>query len=544
MPSAPATTDANRCAASGEIAPPTVKITYDICTGGVKQERELPFVIGILADLSGVNRAGSAFKHRVMRDVDRHQFDEVLRAYRPGLDLSVVDNLLPHATTPKLSGVLTFEKLADFDAPAVMARIPELARAFENPDAHALASRQLSLIVQCPAFQALEATWRSLHRLVSSVNTGPLLQIRVLDASRDELLDDLAKAVDLEQSNLYQRICEDELGTFGGRPYSLLVGAYQFGADPASVEGLRHMASLSAQAHAPFITAAAPAFFGMDSYTDLHKPRALRKIFESPEYLEWNRFRSSEDARYVGLVLPGVLVHAPLASDEPGGEAGAQTERLLWGNPAFLLAETIASAFARNQWPAGLRGVESGGLVSQLTYFCTRGPSGEARQIGPVEASISDRRLSELSALGFIPLCQRKDSDQAAFFCVGTAARPQSFLSEEAHISAHLACSLPAVLTGSRFVHYIKVMLREKIGTFMTRSQTEAYLNDWLSGYVLLDDEAPPEVQARYPLRAASVRMEDSPGAPGTYRAEVLLQPGFQIGSLSHPIRFVAQLPA
>jgi type VI secretion system protein ImpC len=539
MPSAPAITDANRCAEPEEIASLTVKITYDICTGGVKQERELPFVIGVLADLSGANRTGSAFKHRVMRDVDRHQFDEVLRAYRPGLDLSVVDNLLPHATAPKLSGVLTFEKLADFDAPAVMARTPELARAFEIPDAHALASRQLSLILQCPAFQALEATWRSLHRLVSSIETGPLLQIRVLDASRDEVLDDLAKAVDPEQSNLYQRICEEELGTFGGRPYSLLVGAYQFGADAASVEGLRHIARLSAQTHAPFIAAAAPAFFGMDSYTDLHKPRALSKIFESPEYLEWNRFRNTEDARYVGLVLPRVLVRAAFAGDQEPGH-----ERHLWGNPAFLLAETIASAFARNRWPAGLRGVESGGLVSQLTYFCAKAPSGEARQIGPVEASISDRRLSELSALGFIPLCQRKDSDQAAFFCVGTAARPQSFLSEHAHISAHLACSLPAVLTGFRFVHYIKVMLREKIGTFMTRSQTEAFLNDWLSGYVLLDDEAPPEVQARYPLRAASVRMEDSPGAPATYRAEVLLQPGFQIGRLTHPMRFVAQLPA
>lgn len=535
-----------------------VKITYDVDTGGTIDKRELPFIVGILADLSGANRPEAVLKYRNMVEIDRDQFDEVLRACRPGVDLSALDNLLPGAASPKLAGILNFEKLADFDASAVVARIEGLPSLFETPEGKSTASRQLSLILQSPSFQALEATWRGLYRLVSRVETGKLLKLRVLNASRQELLNDLEKAVDFDQSSFFKLIYEAEYGTFGGTPYSLLVGAYEFGRDAASIEGLKKIAKVSSAAHAPFIAAADPSLFDLQSFTDLHKPRILAKIFESVELIGWREFRESEDARYVALALPRVLMRVPAGvgdtsasaldfreclNDSGDPAAPPLHDRLLWGNPAFLLAECIASAFARNRWPAAFRGVESGGLISGLSCFRLDPCAGGAPQVGPTELPITDRRLLELDALGFVALCQRKDTAEAAFLCAKSTSRPRAYFSDEANANAYFASTLPAILTASRFAHYLKVIMREKVGSFLTRANVEAYLNTWISQYVLLDDKASQEVNASYPLRTACIQVSDVPGEPGVYSAAAFLQPHFQVEALTTSIRLEVKLP-
>jgi type VI secretion system protein ImpC len=414
---------------------------------------------------------------------------------------------------------------------------------------------QLDAILHARAFQELEATWRGLFYVVSRTESGRLLKLRVFNAGMDELRKELEKAADFDQSCIFKMIYEAEFGTYGGSPYSLLLGGYEFDHSPNHMSLLNNLTKVAASAHAPFIAAAAPGLFGLDSFDKLAKPRDLGQLFESPEMAQWVEFRNSEDSRYVALALPHVLLRLPYGKDSRpaeglryeetvNGEQGPDHNAFLWGNAAYALAERITHSFALYHWTAAIRGVEGGGLVDGLPVYTYRDDADLVNMICPTEVSITDRREKELNDLGFIALCNCKGTGQAAFFGGQTTNLPRQYISDEANANAKLSAMLPYILAASRFAHYIKVIMRKKIGAFLTRGNIEAYLNTWIAQYVLLDDNASQEVKASYPLRAAQINVTDVPGSPGSYKATVFIKPHFQLEELTTSIRLVADLPA
>ncbi|WP_266171042.1 type VI secretion system contractile sheath large subunit [Dyella subtropica] len=414
---------------------------------------------------------------------------------------------------------------------------------------------QLDAIMHAPKFQELEATWRGLYYLVSRTETGRLMKLRVYNASMDDLRKELEKAADFDQSCIFKMIYEAEFGTYGGSPYSLLVGGYEFDHSPNHMSLLGKMTQVAASAHAPFIAAASPGLFGLDGFDKLAKPRDLGQLFESPELAQWTEFRGSEDSRYVALTLPHALMRLPYGKDSrPAegvkyeetvtGDNGPEHKNFLWGNASYVLAERVTHAFALYHWTAAIRGVEGGGLVDGLPVYTYRDDADMVNMICPTEVSITDRREKELNDLGFIALCNCKGTGQAAFFGGQTANQPRQYITDEANANAKLSGMLPYILAASRFAHYIKVIMRKKIGAFLTRGNIEGYLNTWIAQYVLLDDNASQEVKASYPLRAALISVTDVPGSPGAYKATVFIKPHFQLEELTTSIRLVADLPA
>lgn len=428
-------------------------------------------------------------------------------------------------------------------------------------------SLALSDIMHAPMFQQLEATWRGLAYLVFRTETGTMLKLRVFNATQAELLKDMQKAVEFDQSRLFKLIYEAEYGSYGGTPYSLLLGDYRLGGGQDDIDFLKKMAEVAAAAHAPFLAAAHESLFGLSGFGDLDKPRDLKKIFEAQELAGWREFRELDDARYVSLVLPRVLLRLPygqpdkrntmpceglnfeeqVSETRTSGVADSyptpKNDRFLWGNPAYVLAERITNAFSLYSWTAAIRGVEGGGLVEGLPLYTYTSDSGMTELFCPTEVAITDRREKELNDLGFISLCHCKGSGKAAFFGGQTTNQPKKYFADDANANARISAMLPYILAASRFAHYIKVIIRDKIGSFLTRANVEAYLNTWIANYVLLDDNATQEVKSSYPLRSASVVVTEVPGEPGAYRATVFLKPHFQLEELTTSIRLVANLP-
>ncbi|WP_255990979.1 type VI secretion system contractile sheath large subunit [Chitinolyticbacter albus] len=660
------------------VRPPRVRITYDVETGGAIEKRELPFIVGIFADLSADRADPAAFaplKERKLVDIDRDNFNDVLKTAAPRVKLAGVPNLLPGGSGD-LTGAVVFESLDDFEPLAVVKAVPPLNELYtarteirmvqarsetddrlaflldsvaspteggplrdaliktyapaggadawkqatvtpslasdaqidakllsvwvndqstpeETAAANGLIGRfvaevvvpladklkaepefqvtkgatalidvrvaeidealsvQLSAIMHAPGFQAVEATWRGVFYLVARTETGPMLKLRVFNATKDELLKDMEKAVEFDQSTIFKLIYEAEYGTYGGAPYSLLIGGYEFGGGAQDIEFLKKITEVAAAAHAPFITAAGPALFGLDSFEKLAKPRDLAKIFEGADLQRWQEFRQMEDSRYVTLVLPHVLMRLPYGEKTLPAEginfkedvAGNDNGKFLWGNAAYVLAERITSAFAVYSWTAAIRGVEGGGLVEGLPQYVYDTDAGTRELFCPTEVSITDRREKEINDLGFIALCHCKGAGRAAFFGGQTTNLPKKYVSDDANANARISAMLPYILAASRFAHYIKVIMRDKIGTFLTRGNVEAFLNTWIAQYVLLDDSATQDVKAAYPLREAGIVVTDVPGEPGAYKATVFIKPHFQLEELTTSIRLVANLP-
>ncbi|HSU13840.1 type VI secretion system contractile sheath large subunit [Longimicrobium sp.] len=410
---------------------------------------------------------------------------------------------------------------------------------------------QLNAILHDAQFQKLEATWRGMFYLVMGTDTGTQLKLRVLNATRDELQKDLDKAVEFDQSNLFKKIYEEEYGTFGGNPYSVLLGDFEFGRHPQDVAFLNKVSEVAAAAHAPFIAGASARLFDMDSFTELAVPRDLAKLFESTELVGWRSFRDTEDSRYVTLVLPHILLRLPYGPDTLPVDGlnfredvdGRDHGKYLWGNAAWALGLRITTAFAQYGWTAAIRGVEGGGVVEGLPAHTFRTDEGDVALKCPTEIAITDRREKELSDLGFISLCHCKGTDYAAFFGGATTQKPKAYSTNQANANARLSATLPYLMAASRFAHYLKVMMRDKIGSFSSKSSISKYLNDWIAEYVLLNDDAPQSAKARFPLREARVDVTEIPGKPGAYNATVFLRPHFQLEELTASIRLVAELP-
>lgn len=418
-------------------------------------------------------------------------------------------------------------------------------------------SKQLSVIMHSDGFKAMEATWRGLFHLVSRTETSTRLKLRIFNAQLAELQDDMSKAPEFDQSKLFKMIYEAEYGTFGGSPYSMLLGGYEIGPDHSNMTFIGKMAEVAAAAHAPFLTAASPKMFGLDDFGDLARPRDLAKIFEGADLTEWSEFRGTEDSRYVSLVLPKVMLRLPYGQNTLPAEGFIfeedvlsdnrvpNNDHFLWGNAAYFLAERITNAFSLYSWTAAIRGVEGGGLVEGLPiYTFSSGEDEGIKEIFcPTQVAITDRREKEINDLGFIALCHSKGSGKAAFFGGQTTNKPKKYINADANANAALSSRLPYIMAASRFAHYIKVIVRDKVGGFLTRGNVEAFLNSWISQYVLLDDNASQDVKSAFPLREANIVVVDVPGEPGSYKATVFLKPHFQLEELTTSIRLVADLP-
>ena len=412
-------------------------------------------------------------------------------------------------------------------------------------------SDQVNEVLHAEPFQKLEASWRGLNYLVMNTETSTSLKLRVMSATKKELLSDLERASEFDQSTLFKKLYEEEFGTFGGSPYGCLIGDYEFGRHPQDLSLLEKISNVAAAAHAPFIAAASPKLFDMDTFNELAQPRDLAKLFESSELIKWRSFRESEDSRYVSLALPHVLMRLPYGPKTVPVEEfnfvedtdGRDHKKYLWGNAAYMLAQRITNAFALHKWTAAIRGVEGGGIVQGLPAHTFRTDEGDIALKCPTEIAITDRREKELSDLGFIALCHCKETDFAAFFGGQTANKPKLYNNPQANANALLSSQLPYILAASRFAHYLKAIMRDKVGSFLTRENVANFLNNWISNYVLLRDDAGQETKAKFPLREARIDVMDIPGKTGSYRAVVFLKPHFQLNELTASIRLVADLP-
>jgi len=414
-----------------------------------------------------------------------------------------------------------------------------------------LLTKQLNEILHHPDFQKLEASWRGLHYFVMNTETSTRLKIRLLNATRSEVFKDLDTAIEFDQSVLFKKVYEEEYGTFGGFPFSLLIGDYEFGRHPQDMALLEKISGVAAAAHAPFIAAASARLFDMDAFTELGNPRDLAKLFESTELIKWRSFQESEDSRYVSLALPHILMRLPYGSNTVPTEDfkleedvdGKDHSKYLWGNAAYALGQRITNAFALYGWCAAIRGVEGGGKVEGLPAHTFKTDEGDIALKCPTEIAITDRREKELDSLGFIALCHCKGTDYAAFFGGQTTQKPKLYDTDAANANARISARLPYLLAASRFAHYLKVICRDKIGSFQTKDTLATYLNRWISAYILGTDDAGQDLKAKFPLREARIDVFDVPGKPGAYRAVAFLRPHFQLEELTTSIRLVAELP-
>lgn len=454
-----------------------------------------------------------------------------------------------HARAKDIIGALVNEVLdgtvivSDNLSATLDARVAELDQ---------LISAQLSAVIHAPEFQRLESTWRGLSYLVKETQTGQMIRIKVLNATKRDLVRDFKTAIDFDQSALFKKVYEEEFGTFGGAPFGTLIGDYEITRQPEDIYFIEQMSHVASAAHAPFIASASPELLGLESFADLGKPRDLAKVFDTIEYAKWKAFRKLEDSRYIGLTMPrflGRLPYNPKDGTTVEGFTfvedvdGTDHSRYLWCNAAWAFGARLTAAFEDFGWCAAIRGVEGGGLVEDLPTHSFKTDNGEIALKCPTEIAITDRREKELCDLGFIPLVHCKNSDYAAFFAAQSVQKPKKYNKDSANANAVLSAQLQYIFSVSRVAHYLKAMMRDKIGSFASAQNVESFLNRWISQYVLLDDNASQEQKAQFPLREASIQVSEIPGKAGAYRSVAFLRPHFQLDELSISLRLVADLP-
>jgi type VI secretion system protein ImpC len=469
--------------------------------------------------------------------------DQIVEQGRVGRDPAAKERgkeLVKQFVTEVLEGTMT---IAPDTEAMINARIAQIDH---------LVSIQLNEIMHHPDLQKLEGTWRGLKYLLSQSETGTQLKIKVFNVSKKELLRDLQRAPEFDQSAIFKKVYEEEFGVFGGAPFGALLGDYEFGKSGPDIELLEKMASVAAAAHAPFLTSATPDMLNLESFTQIDAPRDMGKIFDTTEYAKWKSFRASDDSRYVALTLPRILMRAPYGAKSVPVEGfgyeehvdGTDHSKYLWGNAAWALGARVTQAFGSYGWCATIRGVESGGLVDGFPVHNFQTDSGDIAMKCPTEAPITDRREKELADLGFVPLVHCKGTDYAAFFSVQSAQKPKVYDSDAATANARISSQLPYIFAVSRFAHYLKAIMRDKIGGYASRAEVETFLNNWINNYTVANDDVGFEMKAKNPLKEARVDVVEIPGKPGAYRAVAFLRPHFQLDELSMSMRLVADLPA
>lgn len=522
------------------VRPPRVTIVYDFEIENAIKIREIPFVIGVLGDFSGSGRS-SRLKDRNFYEVDTENFNDVLAAIRPKLQFLVTDS----SDSGRLEVSLEFAHIEDFEPENVIKQVQWLRVMVEHdhsPQTQRSVWSHLDRILHAPQFQQLEASWRALWYLVLRTETSPSLKIKILDVTKKELLRDFQRAPEFDQSALLKKLYEEPYGIRGGDPFGLLIGDYHFTPSAEDVELLRGISLVAFACLAPFIAAAGPQMFGIENFEQLEQSRDLGKVFDSADFGSWKIFRQDEASRYVGLVLPRILMR-PLYGLRPAIPSQFHYEEAvgcpLWGNSAYALGARVARAFAAYGWCADFRGVERGGLVDGLPTW-----KREDGEKSGIEVLIKDRREKELADLGFIALVHCKGTECGAFFSAQTCSKPRLYDRDAANANSRLSCQLPYILVTSRFGHYIRAIVRDCPERWLTRADWERRLNRWIVQYVTQDDSASAAIKAQFPLREARIDVTEIPGRPGVHRAVAFLRPHFQLDELSASLRLIANLPA
>ncbi len=416
-------------------------------------------------------------------------------------------------------------------------------------------TEQVNLIIHNEEFQQLESAWRGLHHLVNNTETDEMLKIRVMNVSKKDVYKNLKKfkGTAWDQSPLFKKVYEEEYGQLGGEPYGCFVGDYEFSHSPQDVELLGMISQVSAAAHAPFLAAASPTAMQMDSWQELTNPRDLTKIFSTPDYAPWRALRESEDSKYIGLTMPRFLARLPYgANTDPVEEfdfeeetGSADSSKYCWANSAYAMAVNINRSFKEYGWCSRIRGIESGGSVEGLPVHTFPSDDGGVDMKCPTEIAISDRREAELSNNGFLPLIHRKNSEFAAFIGAQSLHKPAEYDDPDASANAALAARLPYLFASSRFAHYLKCIVRDKLGSFKERAEMQRWLQEWILQYVDGDPaNSSEETKARKPLAAAEVVVEEIEGAPGYYTSRFYLRPHYQLEGLTVSLRLVSKLPS
>ena len=415
-------------------------------------------------------------------------------------------------------------------------------------------SAQVNEIIHHKDFTNMESAWRGLSYLVNNTQTSDTLKVKVLNVSKNEIQKSLKKfkGTAWDQSPLFKKLYENEYGTAGGEPYGAIVGDFYFSHSVQDIEILKGIAQISSAAHAPFISSADPEIMNLDSWQDLLNPRDLSKIFSTPEYAAWRSFRESDDSRYVALTLPRVLSRVPYDPTNNPVEGfnfvedtgAGNSDKYNWMNAVYAMGVNINRSFADYGWCARIRGVESGGIVESLPTHSFPTDDGGMAMKCPTEIAITDRREAELSKNGFLPLCYWKNTDYALFLGGQTVNKPQEYDNPDATANASLSARLPYIFATCRFAHYLKCIVRDKVGSFKERADMERWLSDWVSNYVTSDPNASEEVKAKYPLSEAKVSVEDIEGQPGYYSAKFYLKPHYQLEGLTTSLRLTTKVPS
>ncbi len=477
------------------------------------------------------------------------------------VDLSEFDQALDKQFKPKgetkgriEDAVRTLAERALADTALISADVFKTIEALISELDDAL-TKQINLILHKPEFQKLEGAWRGLHYLVNNTETDEMLKIRVMNVTKDELGATLKRysGVSWDQSPIFKSIYEAEYGQAGGQPYGCLVGDYYFDHSPSDVQLLGEMAKISASAHCPFIAGAAPTVLQMDSWQELANPRDLTKTFQTPDYAAWQSLRASDDSKYIGLAMPRFLARRPYGAKTDPVDAfnfeeetnGADHSRYTWANSAYAMAANINRSFKTYGWCSRIRGRESGGLVESLPVHTFPSSDGGVDMKCPTEIAISDRRESELAKNGFMPLVHWKNTDFAAFIGAQSLNKPEEYADADATANARLAARLPYMFACCRFAHYLKCIVRDKIGGFKERDDMRRWLSEWINNYVDGDPQNSPEwVKAEKPLAAAEVVVEEVEGNPGYYASKFYLRPHYQLEGLTVSLRLVSKLPS
>jgi len=457
--------------------------------------------------------------------------DEAYQITKQGVQAFIDELLKPGREGVKVSQVLVDDMIADLDQKV---------------------SGQLDAVMHNEDFQKLESAWRSLRFLIDRTDFRENVKVEILNVKKQDLLDDFEDAPEITKSGLYRLAYTQEYGQFGGKPYGLIVGNYEFAPGPQDIKLLQDVASVATMSHAPFVTAAGAQFFGLEDFSGLPNLKDLKAIFEGPQYIKWQSFRESEDSRNVSLALPHFLLRLPYGQDTQPSKSFNYSENVsfgnnsfLWGNAAFAFASRITDSFAKYRWCANIIGPQGGGAVEDLPMYQYEA-MGELQTKIPTEILVSERREFELAEEGFISLTMRKGSDNAAFFSANSVQKPKTFANtkegKQAELNYKLGTQLPYTFVINRLAHYIKVIQRENIGTWKERGDLERELNNWIKQYVADQDNPSPGVRSRRPLRQAQITVSDVEGDPGWYRVSLKVRPHFKYMGASFTLSLVGKL--
>ena len=597
--------------------PPRVQITYDLETDGAIIVKELPFVMGIIANLRGVQEGAKAYRERKFVYLTKENFNDIMDSldvrlefgfqFKNGfesisLSFKTMDDFNP-SNIIEQNDLLkaTFEQrnklanlktkisnnshlykiasnlLANKDA-SIEQEIKDfkffneeqklifidLLKALllcDNPDKDPLSTIQSNILILDQTiqtsidsilhnkdFQKLESTWRGVFHLVKNLLLSTSLKLRILHATFDELNDDLDKAMEFDESYLFQKLYEEEFGTYGGNPYTCLIIDHGIARIQVDFMFLHRICEVVSCAHIPTVIGVDPSIFELDSFAKLHIPKNIASLFEAVDMAKFKSFRELDDSRYISLVMPKFMSRAPYDVQNNPVKNLNYTESILrhedfcWTNAVYAYGHRIASAFDKFKWFSSIIGPENGGMVDDLPVYTYKDTDGELLIKCPSETSITDRREKELSNQGFISLCHCKDTDYSVFFIGQSANKPQKYNKDTANDNARLSARFQCILNTSRFAHYLKCIMRDKIGSFSTRDSIEEYLNTWIAQYVALGTPT-DDIKASLPLSAASVHVEEVPGQIGSYKAILWLKPHFQMEDLDISLRLVANIP-